>query len=53
MSQNIVMKQKGAYEAPRMVKVGDFETVTQAAVRGRRLDATFSVDTPIDEVTLS
>lgn len=53
MSQNLNTETKASYEAPRMTKVGDFETVTQAATRGRRLDATFSVDTPIDEVTLS
>ncbi len=44
---------KAAYERPTLVVHGTFEEITQANVTGRRLDATFAVETPVEELTFS
>lgn len=42
-----------AYEAPTLAVVGTFETITQAASSGGRLDATFPDGTPASQLTFS
>ena len=39
--------EKMAYEAPRLVTQGSFETLTQQDIDGRRFDANFNVGDPI------
>ena len=44
---------KKAYQAPEVKALGSFESLTQAAQSGGRLDATYSVNTPEPELTFS
>ncbi|BEV11571.1 lasso RiPP family leader peptide-containing protein [Asticcacaulis sp. DW145] len=53
MNQNLNTPAKAEYVSPRITKVGDFQTVTQAARTGGRLDAAFSASTPLSQITLS
>lgn len=44
---------KAIYEAPKLVEIGSFETVTQGAKTGNSLDATFPTGTPFGQLTFS
>lgn len=47
------MSSMQAYEAPSVEKIGTFESITQHAGSGRRLDASFPTDTPFEDLTFS
>ena len=44
---------KATYERPTFKKVGSIEAITKSTAVGRRLDAAFSNNTLLEEVTLS
>lgn len=44
---------KTAYETPTVADLGTFETITQGARTGARLDASFPVGTPDENLTFS
>ena len=44
---------KATYEAPKLVEIGSFETVTQGGSRGTSLDADFPSGTPFSDLTFS
>ncbi len=47
------MTQKAKYEAPKLNKIGSFETITQGKSHGNSLDAAFPVGTPFSSLTFS
>ena len=48
-----MMSEKPAYEAPAIVSLGSFETLTQGAATGSQLDASFPTGTPFGDLTFS
>lgn len=44
---------KKEYNAPEVKALGSFESLTQAAQNGTRLDATYAINTPEPELTFS
>lgn len=44
---------KSTYEAPTLVEVGTFESLTQAASVGNFTDAAFPDNTPVFDLTFS
>ncbi len=47
------MTTKSTYDRPELTNIGSLEAVTHAASVGGRLDATFSTDTPVSDLTFS
>lgn len=44
---------KETYVQPLMIEIGSFEEITKAASVGSRLDATYTNDTPVSDLTFS
>ena len=47
------MEQRKTYETPNLVELGSVEQLTLGQSRGGRLDRSFPVDTPFEQLTFS